>query len=231
MSDYIFNVFRNIHKRYDLMNHLFSLNIDKLWRDEAAKKAVSLTNSNARVIDVATGTGDLAISLYKHAKSSGKIIDIYAIDINPYMLSIAKSKIAKYKYNINIEIADAENTRYEDSYFDLLTSAFALRNFDHLDSFAEEAKRIVKDKGYVVLIDMAMPKNGLAKAFFEGYFDFIVKAGSLINKNSYLWLTESVRKFDVERFINILKSKGFDNISYKELLTRLTFMITARVNK
>ncbi len=224
MSKKIKDTFTRIHRHYDFFNHLFSMMADIEWRRDAAMETIMPKRSYA-VLDVATGTGDLAIAISRAARSSGRIARITATDFNTHMLSHAKEKAVRMGIkDIKFEEGDALRTGYPDSTFDVVTSGFALRNFDSLDKFAAEASRVTKRGGRIVMLDMAKPDR--TPQFMKAYFKVLEAVGSLVAKNAYRWLTYSIMKFDKEKAAGIFRRHGFTDVKITNLRYGVAFMIT-----
>lgn len=221
-------VFSNIHRRYDLMNSLFSLGIDSSWRKEAAAEAL-LDKEKYRILDTGCGTGELTIALLREAKSNGKEVEVEGIDINDDMLEVARKKInSKGLGEIKLSLCDALNLNYKNSSFDVVTSAFALRNFDDLDRYVGEVKRVLKKDGKFVFLEMGMPEKGAWRYFFRIYLRFVKLGGRLTGKNAYSWLVYSIMNFDKKRLHSILREKGFRDIKEKRLTTQLAYVVSGR---
>ena len=226
MSKKIFDIFSSIAGVYDVMGHLFSFGIDGLWREMAAREALIEKNSY-KILDVATGTGSIAIDIAKKAKKAKKQVEITAVDFNEDMLRIAEKKIDKRKINnICVKTGDAMKLDEPDCYYDVVTAGFLLRNVDDTKVFAEELKRILKKTGKFILLGMGKPQNKLLNMFFKIYFSIIRLAGSLIDKRAYRWLTYSIMAFDRDKMLNILKDKGFKDLKIKNLPFHIAFIIT-----
>ncbi len=207
-----------------MFNHLFSLGIDIGWRKEAAKEAM-IDKSEFKVLDLATGTGDLALAINKQAKRQDKKVYIVGTDFNKPMLNHAKQK-SKGISNMRFAIGDALDIKYPDSSFDVITTAFSLRNFDNLGTFSKEMKRVLKKGGKFVLLDMARPENN--QVFTIGYFKVISFVGSSVNPGAYRWLTSSIWAFDKQKMVSMLKKHGFKDIKLRNLRSGIAFIITGR---
>jgi demethylmenaquinone methyltransferase / 2-methoxy-6-polyprenyl-1,4-benzoquinol methylase len=209
-------MFNEISNRYDFLNHFLSFGIDHWWR----KKFVSvLSVKKPRIIlDVATGTGDLAIALL--ALSPEKIT---GIDIASQMLEIGKKKIGKKSLNdkINFENGDAENIPFPDNFFDAVTVAFGVRNFENLEKGLSEMKRILKPGGTMQILEFSHPGSKPFKQIYQFYSRFIIPfVGKIISKNdqAYSYLPESVAKFPSGNdFLKIMEKIGMKNNSYISL--------------
>lgn len=219
-KEQVAQMFDNISGRYDLLNHVLSLNIDKLWR----KKAVRLLKpyKPTIILDVATGTGDFAVELM-----SLKPNIIKGIDISAGMLEVGKVKMKKRSLDSTIELklGDAENIDFPDNHFEAVTVAFGVRNFENLKAGLHEIKRVLKPNYAVAILEFSKPRVFPMKQLYNFYFKAILPSiGKLISKDhrAYTYLPESVKAFpEGETFISILNEVGYKNI--KEY--RLTFGI------
>ncbi|MCL4322021.1 MAG: ubiquinone/menaquinone biosynthesis methyltransferase [Deltaproteobacteria bacterium] len=226
MSKKIFNIFSSIADVYDVVGHLFSFGIDGLWREMTAREAL-IEKSSYKILDVATGTGSIAIDIAKKAKKAKKQVEITAVDFNKDMLRLAEEKINKRKINnICIKAEDAMKLDEPDCYYDVVTAGFLLRNVDDTKIFADELKRVLKKTGKFILLGMGKPQNKLLNMFFKVYFILLRLVGSSIDKTAYRWLTYSIMAFDRNKMLNILKDKGFKDLKIKNLPFHIAFIIT-----
>ncbi len=225
MSDEIKQLFSDIHERYDLMNHVLSLGVDKKWREQIAKEAL-LPKDSYRLLDIATGTGDLAIAIKKMAESKAKVVDLTGVDFNGDMLGLAKKKAEQIGCDVNFMVGDALKLKFPDNSFDIITNSFAMRDFDSLEGFIEECRRVLKKGGKVVLADMSAPDRGFMKYFFKFYSRIMVLEGSLIDRNAYSFLVSSIKKFDKKRLETLMKEKGFAEVEVKDLQSGIAFVAT-----
>ncbi len=210
-------MFDKIAFRYDFLNHLLSAGIDVSWRRKAIKQLKEL---NPKVVlDVATGTGDVAILTYKMLKTE-KII---GIDISDGMLEIGQKKIMKLRLQNHIELlkGDSETISFEDNTFDAVTVAFGVRNFENLEKGLQEILRVLRPGGKLVILEFSRPALPIIKNFYNFYLNVIApKIGTIIskNKNAYQYLNDSVQKFPERKiFINILNQLGYRDTFYKTL--------------
>lgn len=190
----IADMFDRISPKYDVLNHLLSLNIDKAWRRKAAK-AVAMAYPS-RILDLATGTADLAILLAKHNPQA----HIIGMDISEKMLEIGKRKVDKKKliHQIELRTGDAASLPFEDNTFDAVTVAFGVRNFENLDKGLSEIHRVLKPMGQVFILEFSMPDKFPIKQVYKLYFKYILpKIGKWVSKDSYAYsyLPASVEKF------------------------------------
>ncbi len=233
MSKKINEMFSRIYKKYDFMDHILSCNVDIFWRKKAVNETVKGLKSHKsyKLLDVASGTGDLAIEIKRAAvkKKQGEDIDIdiYAIDSNSDMLNVAINKAKKMNLPIHFKVGDALAIDFPSDNFDLLTSSFALRDFDDLEKFIQEANRVLKKSAKIVLMDMSDPEGKFSKLFFNLYAKIMILEDSLVDKDAYSFLINSIRSFDEQRLINIMKNKGFKNIKVAKLCPYVTFLLTA----
>ncbi|MGC8545885.1 MAG: ubiquinone/menaquinone biosynthesis methyltransferase [Athalassotoga sp.] len=223
MSERINSIFSKIHKNYDAMNRIMSFGIDVRWRKIAAEKVIEGLGENSRILDIATGTGDLTLAIYDLAENSNKKIELYAMDMNEKMIEIARKKFGNRK--INLMRGDALKIPYPDNFFDVVSVGFGTRNFDDLKIFSDELMRVLKDGGFFVIIDMALPKKKYQRMFFKFYFQIIRLWGHFIDRESYEWLISSIEHFDFEKFKVILEKSGFENVRYNPLNFGITYVI------
>ena len=204
-------MFDRISPNYDALNHLLSLNIDKVWRRKAAKTATK-KQPNA-ILDLATGTGDLAIALAKRNPQA----HIIGMDISEKMLDIGKAKVAQQMMENQIELGlgDAASLPFEGDSFDAVTVAFGVRNFENLDKSLSEIHRVLKQDGLIVILEFSMPERFPVKQLYRFYFKRVLpKIGRRLSKDpgAYTYLPESVEHFPKpDDFIQLLLEKGLEN--------------------
>ena len=226
MSERIRNLFSDISGKYDTMNHVLSFGVDTLWRRRAAYESIP-DKESFKALDVATGTGDLAFAVHNMALKNGKKAEIVGMDFSKKMLDIAKAKAAKRRTaEISFELGDALNMEYEDNSFDVVTTAFSLRNFDDLDKFLKEVHRVLKPGGKFVFIDMAMPDSRFGRAFFKFYSKVMLAMGTLVQRNAYSWLVHSIMKFDKKRLVYLATKNEFNNVSMSNMVSGIAYIIT-----
>ena len=209
----IATMFNNVAGTYDFLNHFFSLGIDKLWR----RKLISLLRKSnpKQILDVATGTADLAIAAT--AVNPEKII---GVDISEKMLEVGKQKIKKYP-NIELQLADGENLPFHDNTFDVVTIAFGIRNFENAIAGLGEMRRVLNVGGKIFVLEFSKPQNWFIKKLYYFYFCNVLPfVGKLVSKDdsAYSYLPESVRIFpDGKKFVELLQYAGFKKIECKQL--------------
>uniref|UniRef100_A0A832G034 Demethylmenaquinone methyltransferase n=1 Tax=Ignavibacterium album TaxID=591197 RepID=A0A832G034_9BACT len=201
------NIFDDISGKYDLLNHLLSFGIDKRWR----KKALRLTglNKNSFLLDVACGTGDVAIE----AKKLG-VEKIIGADFSHNMLSLFNKK-SKWIIGNNVQMV-AEQMPFRDNTFTNITVAFGVRNFYNIQEGFNSFYRVLKPGGKATIIEFRMPKNKFFAYLYRFYFKKILPIiGGLIsgNKSAYTYLPESVEEFDMKvDLVKLLQNSGFRKI-------------------
>lgn len=211
------SMFDKIAFRYDFLNRFLSAGIDVAWR----KKAIRILKPSQpkSILDVATGTGDLAITCYKILKPE----KITGIDISDGMLDLGRKKLVKMGLDKQIQLlnGDSEAIFFEDNTFDAVTVAFGVRNFENLEKGLSEIYRVLKPGGKLVVLEFSRPSLPVIKNLYNFYMKFITPAmGKLIAKNNdaYQYLNDSVQQFpEKEIFINILKNIRYRNSFYKTL--------------
>jgi demethylmenaquinone methyltransferase/2-methoxy-6-polyprenyl-1,4-benzoquinol methylase len=219
-------MFNQISGKYDFLNHFLSLGIDKGWRRKAIAEAAKVNPSV--VLDVATGTADLAI-----AASSLKPESIIGIDIAEQMLEVGRKKIARDGLTklITLQNADSENLPFPDHFFDVVTCAYGVRNFGNLEAGLREMARVLRPGGKVVILEFSKPEAFPMKQLYYFYFRYILPfMGRLISKHAtaYNYLPDSVMAFpQAKAFCAILEACGFKNASGKGLTFGVTHLYVA----
>lgn len=201
-------MFDNIAPKYDFLNHLLSLGIDKAWR----KKAIKLVQHHRpkQILDLATGTGDFAFIALKMKPEK-----IIGADISEGMLNEGRKKSKKRNLSDKIEFVygDSENLQYPENHFDLVTIGFGVRNFENLRKGLSEIKRVLKPSGHVCILEFSKPRKFPLKQLYRFYFKNILPViGRLFSKDksAYTYLPESVDSFpDGSDFIDIMEDIGF----------------------
>lgn len=210
----IAKMFDRISPKYDMLNHLLSFNIDKVWRLKTAKTVVQFHPKN--ILDLATGTADLAIQLAKLNPQA----HIIGTDISEKMLEIGKAKIVKQGLENQIELllGDAAALAFGDNTFDAVTVAFGVRNFEHLDQGLSEIRRILKPNGQVFILEFSMPEKFPVKQIYRLYFKHLLpKIGEWVSKdaNAYSYLPESVEQFPKPS--NFLRMLGDNHLTQSSI--------------
>ena len=209
------DMFDNIAPKYDLLNHVLSMKIDVLWRNTLVK----WMNKDAPklVLDVATGTGDLAIAVQK-----GTGADVVGLDLSQQMLNVGIDKIKKINLDqkISMQKGDAENLPFEDNKFDSVSVAFGVRNFENLEKGLAELRRVVKENSSVYILEFSKVEGFLAPFYMFYFKNILPQIGKLVSKDNraYTYLPDSVNAFPFgEKMKQILLDTGYSKVEYKKL--------------
>jgi demethylmenaquinone methyltransferase/2-methoxy-6-polyprenyl-1,4-benzoquinol methylase len=207
------SMFNNVAGTYDFLNHFFSVGIDKIWRRKLVK-LIGITNPKI-ILDVATGTADLAI-----AETKLKPDKIIGVDISEKMLDVGREKIKPYPI-IELQLGDSENLQFPDNMFDAVSVSFGVRNFENVPAGLSEMHRVLKPGGKLFILEFSKPGNWLVKKLYYFYFCNVLPfVGKLVSKDAraYTYLPESVRMFpDGQKFVELLQQAGYKNIECKPL--------------
>lgn len=225
MSEKVHKIFSEVYKNYDMVNTVCSLGTIVLWRRTAAAAAM-IEKQRYNLLDIATGTGGLAFEIFNAAGKNGKKIEITGVDFSGNMLKVARQKAKDRRLPISFQLGDAMELKYPSNHFDVVTSAFALRNVDSLETFAREAKRVMKRGARFVFMDMARPDSALERAFLKAFWTVVGGVGFIENPAAYKWLMESVDRFNKQKFFSILKKNKFRNLDMKNVASGAAFMVT-----
>ena len=221
-KEQVTKMFDSIAHSYDFLNHFLSLGIDIIWRKRAVKE-ISKIKPNY-ILDIATGTGDLAIEC---AKLNPK--KIIGVDISNNMLNVGRTKISKKGLEslIDMQNGDSENLSFDDQKFDAITAGFGVRNFENLDKGLSELYRVLNKGGKIAILEPSEPKTFPFKQIYLIYFNKLLPfVGKIFSKDSsaYTYLPNSVAAFPSgEEFVEKLKKAGFKKAKH----TPLTFGIAA----
>ena len=208
-------MFDNIAPKYDLLNHVLSMKIDVLWRNTLVKWMNK--DEPKEVLDVATGTADLAIAVQK-----GTGAKVVGLDLSQLMLNVGIDKIKKLNLDdqISMEKGDAENLRFESNKFDSVCVAFGVRNFENLEKGLAELRRVVKENKSVYILEFSKVEGFLGPFYMFYFKNILPQIGKLVSKDSraYTYLPDSVNAFPFgEKMKSILLNTGFKNVEYKKL--------------
>ena len=202
------SMFDSIAWRYDFLNHFLSFGIDRLWRRKAIR-IISKTYENPRILDVATGTGDLAIAAMKLNP-----VMVTGIDVSEKMLEIGRKKIKKKNLSDKIDLikGDSENITFSDNTFDIAMVAFGVRNFSDPIKGLSEMRRVTRQGGLILILEFSKPAASPFKGVYNFYFrNLLPYLGRIFSKDrkAYRYLHESVMEFpDNENFMKLMKIVG-----------------------
>ena len=220
-------MFDRIAPRYDLLNRVLSLGIDVSWR----KRAISYLKDAqpTDILDVATGTADVAILMAKILKPR----QIIGIDIANQMLELGRGKIAEQGLSemISLETGDSERLRFEEGSFDAVTVAFGVRNFENLEKGLSEMYRVMRPGGRLVILEFSKPYVFPIKQLYNTYFKYVLPLiGRLTSRDirAYTYLFESVQAFpEGDQFTDILSKTGFQHPICERLTLGICSIYTA----
>lgn len=211
------NMFDGIAADYDKLNHILSLNIDKIWRRKAVRCLVG-DKPDAKVLDVACGTGDFTIAIAKKLNKDGEVT---GIDISEEMMRVGREKIARLGINAELISGDCEDLPFADNTFDRISVGFGVRNFEHIDLGLAQMLRVLKPGGRLVILELSIPTNPFFKWCYKLYFLKILPAiGGLVSgsRGAYTYLPESVLHFPApDKFAAMMRNAGFGNVKHKSL--------------
>ena len=205
------NMFNNIAPTYDRLNHILSVNIDRLWRRRVVRLVQKMKPQ--QILDVATGTGDLAIAMARKIEGCR----ILGVDLSEQMLAVAREKVAAcgLSETIALAVGDAEHLEVADGSVDVATVAFGVRNFENLEQGLREMHRTIKEGGHIVILEFSTPRARLFGALYHWYSHKVLPfIGRLISRDgaAYDYLPSSVDEFPApEKFMEMLAGVGFKN--------------------
>jgi len=213
-------MFDFIAPKYDFLNHFLSFGVDKYWRKQLIKKVKK--HSPKSILDIATGTGDLAIEASKLKPDK-----IVGIDISEKMLHVGREKIRQKKIEnlVTLRKADAEKLPFQDNEFDAVIVAFGIRNFENLENGLKEILRVLKPGGLFIALEFSKPKHFPIKQLYGWYSNRILPyAGKKISgdKSAYTYLPESVSAFaEGEELVSIMNKTGYWQTGFRTLTFRI----------
>lgn len=220
-------IFNDIAPKYDLLNHLLSLNIDKGWRRKAMRCVEE--DGKGHLLDVACGTGDFSI-----AACRAGVRQVTGIDISANMVNIGRKKVAEAGLagQIDLRSGDSEAMEFSDNTFDTVTVAFGVRNFEHLEQGLREMYRVLRPGGKVIILEFSMPEHFPMKQLYKFYFRRVLPViGGWVsgNRGAYTYLPESVMKFPQGRaFLDIMVRCGFQGAARHKLTFGIASLYTGK---
>jgi demethylmenaquinone methyltransferase/2-methoxy-6-polyprenyl-1,4-benzoquinol methylase len=208
-------MFDNISEKYDFLNRLLSLKIDVSWRNKLVEK-VKLRNPK-KVLDIATGTGDLVIEQAKKIDAQ-----FVGLDLSQKMLNVGIQKVQQENLQNKIQMikGDAENLSFQDGEFDVVTVSFGVRNFENLNKGLNEMSRVLNQNGVLYILEFSKVEGFFAPIFTFYFKNILPTIGKIISKDSraYTYLPDSVDAFpNGENLKNIILLNGFTKVNYKKL--------------
>ena len=213
---HIKNIFESISSEYDFMNDLMTFKNHSKWKKEIAE--IAKYSSPKKILDVATGTGDIAINLSKIKGSK-----IEGVDVSGNMLKIARKKIDELKIdNIVLKTCEAENLVFEDNHFDIVSIGYGVRNFSNLEKGLSESYRVLKRDGKLIILETSVPENPIIKFFYTIITSIYIPIIAFIfsgKTKAYLYLLDSTKKFPPKnKFIEMLYKTGFEKVETRKKL-------------
>lgn len=221
-KEQVADMFNNIAGKYDFLNHTLSMGIDKGWRKKAIRKLSEI--NPVHILDVASGTGDLAIAAARQLPD----VQVMGVDIAAQMLEVGKVKIREggLAERITMQVADSEALPFADGAYDAVMCAYGVRNFENLEKGLQEMARVTRKGGRVAILEFSQPAGFPVKHLFAFYFKYILPLlGKIVSRHStaYTYLPESVMAFpEGKHFCEILTRCGFHDAR----AVPLTFGIT-----
>lgn len=211
-------VFHSVASKYDIMNDVMSLGIHRLWKRYAIE--LSAVRSGHKVLDLAGGTGDLALQFSRLVGNEGEVV---LSDINASMLSIGRDRLTDKgcSGNINYIQADAQYLPFPDNYFDCVTIGFGLRNVTDKDLALQAIYNVLKPGGKLLVLEFSKPTNPILGRIYDAYsFNLLPKIGKLVaqDEDSYRYLAESIRMHpDQDTLKNMMETAGFGECKYHNM--------------
>ena len=208
-------VFDSVASRYDLMNDLMSAGLHRAWK--AYTVMVANVQPGQRVLDIAGGTGDLALAFAKKVGPMGQVVHT---DINEAMLRIGRDRLLDAGVILPTAVCDAEKLPFPDSHFDLVSVAFGLRNMTHKDAALREMARVLKPGGKLLVLEFSQVAKPLRKAYDVYSFSVLPRLGRLVagDADSYRYLAESIRMHPNQQELKaLMKSNGFGHVDFHNM--------------
>ena len=196
-------------EKYDLLNHTLSMNIDRIWRRRVVR--IVCRSRPHRILDVATGTGDLAIEMARRIRD----VHVLGVDLSEKMLDVARCKVAARGLDerVVLDVGDAEHLRVSDASVDVVTVAFGVRHFGDLEAGLGEMARTIKPGGKGVMLEFSRPRNRLLRVLYEFYtYKILPRIGGMVSKDkrAYEYLPASVGEFPAPaEFMSMMERAGF----------------------
>ncbi len=223
-TENIASLFDSIAPRYDQLNHLMSLGLDRVWRRKAVREIVDVS-SPLSVLDVATGTGDFLAAI---AQKSTPESQLTGMDLSEKMLDVAREKLPS---SVRLSVGNAEELPFADDSLDRVSVAFGIRNFNHLEQGLSEMCRVLRPEGKLVVLELSYPSNPIVLCGYKCYaFHILPFLGGLIagNREAYTYLPASIMKFPKpDVMIPKFKNAGFSSVSVRRFSAGICLMYVA----
>ena len=216
-------MFARISPRYDLLNHLLSANLDRSWRRAVIRKLRPLLNSNARILDVACGTGDLSVELFENI--GGQVI---GLDFCRPMLELARRKASQ----LSLIESDALRLPFANGSFDAVTIGFGIRNLSDVEQGLSELRRVLKPQGWAVILEFSRPTFPGFRVLSNFYCGRLLpRLGGLISgsRSAYQYLPDSISRFpDQATLASMMTKAGFESVEFQNLTGGIAALHTGR---
>lgn len=230
MSEQVHAMFTDIAPKYDITNTVLSLGIHHIWRRATVR--ASGARQGMRVLDCATGTGDLALAFKQTVGPTGRVV---GTDFNADMLSFAPAKARDRSLDVEFEVADAMDLPYADATFDVASISFGIRNVDDPVRALSEMARVVVPGGRVVILEFGQPRGlvGLSYTFYSKYIIPVIGGMLTGNRKAYEYLPTTAAAFPCrEAFLDMMRKTGrYTDVSYRELTGGIAFLYVGTVGR
>lgn len=227
------SLFDRIAKKYDFVNHLLSLNIDKWWRRKAVKGIGTKGSAKLQCLDVAIGTADLAIALARRLEKCGTAFHITGIDLSAEMMRIGEEKVRRQELQQRITFmqASALEMPFDDNSFDVVTCSYGVRNFSDLHKGLSEMQRVLRPGGELMILEFSYPENKVMAWAYDLYFSHVMpRVGRLLSKDktAFNYFNRSVKNFVWgKEMCERLAAAGFSGITHQTLTFGITTIYRA----
>lgn len=224
-------LFDRIHSRYDLLNHLLTFRLDLLWRKKVAKLVARRfpAVTAPEVLDLAAGTGDMALAVRKQIRTAG----ITIADPSEKMLNLAMHKLLKRDCCVRMSVEDAAGLSFRDASFDCITIAFGVRNFPDLEESLAECRRVLRPGGAMFILEFGWPRNLLVSSLYWVYSATVIPLfGWLVarDREAYGYLTRTIRTFPYGNdFTGRLQQAGFSRCTFETYSGGIVYLYQASV--
>lgn len=222
-------MFDDIAADYDALNHIMSLDIDRIWRKRALKLVIS-PDECQNILDLACGTGDFSIAIAHRMARDSRVT---GVDLSEGMLAKMREKVESsgLQDRIDIRMGEGERLDFADNTFDVVTIAFGIRNFENREKGLEEMLRVLKPGGKIVILELSEPENPVVRLLYNIYFTKLMPMiGGLVsgNRKAYRYLPASVIKFPhKDEWMDTMRKTGFSNVRHKAFSLGICRMYSA----